>query len=485
MTELLSNIVGAALSYFTLSPSSKPPVESSQTQQNLSLSPFPNPVHSSQAHQNLRRYAKSAVLPEMILGRAAPPLPPDKTKSVKNPVFEQHEIYRHLEVINPFKDLKDLAHAYAEANIPSKPIGNSDSDIKRNARISIPVEGYDIPQLTTGVVTTLPDVVEWVRQFPLTTIRRMMHMVYPETLDYKMEHLGTPMERDKGIMECFKWGPDENVIMEAADLYRPTVMFFVQPPWMLAPRDMEIFVKTQKFPNPWAKDRYQMRSYERVWSKIHDGCAQNHARFFVLTTYRDWVFGAFSKEQTEAWVSDVMTWDSENPNLLECLFYWLSSATVRRAKLVNPFIIPEIYEPIQMEVDPEDMEHYDPNASLAGAPSVDEQWEALSNARTHDPSIQLSDDSLSDETILDVHDSPTRRVRLGFGPEMIRDWCTSGTLGAPPPTYSTVSEISGYTASSASTIRDFASAPEPRLAGTILVGGPGRLREAQPRGVRA
>ena len=71
-------------------------------------------------------------------------------------------------------------------------------------------------------------------------------MVYPETLDYKMEHLGTPMDRDKGILECFRWGPDENVMIEAADLYRPAVMIFVQPPWMLAPRDLDIFVRVQK-----------------------------------------------------------------------------------------------------------------------------------------------------------------------------------------------------------------------------------------------
>ena len=32
-----------------------------------------------------------------------------------------------------------------------------------------------------------------------------------------------------------------------------------------------------------------------------------------------------------------------------------------------------------MEVDPEDMRNYDPNASLSGAPSVDDFWEASSN----------------------------------------------------------------------------------------------------------
>ena len=102
-----------------------------------------------------------------------------------------------------------------------------------------------------------------------------------------------------------------------------------------------------------------MRSYERVWSKIYDGCTRHRAHFFVLTTYRDWVFGAFSQgiflttsfdhmtnfllaERTQAWISDAMTWDAKDPNILECLFYWLSSATVRRAHLIDPWYIPKV-----------------------------------------------------------------------------------------------------------------------------------------------
>lgn len=89
-------------------------------------------------------------------------------------------------------------------------------------------------------------IVDWVRHFPLMTARRMMHLLYPETLDYKMHHLGTPMDRDKGIMECFKWAPDENEAMEAEDFYRSSVMFFVQPPWMLSSKDLDVFVCTPK-----------------------------------------------------------------------------------------------------------------------------------------------------------------------------------------------------------------------------------------------
>lgn len=40
-----------------------------------------------------------------------------------------------------------------------------------------------------------------------------------------------------------------------------------------------------------------MRGHERLWAKVYDGCTQNHAHFFVITTYREWVFGAFSKGQ--------------------------------------------------------------------------------------------------------------------------------------------------------------------------------------------
>ncbi len=105
-----------------------------------------------------------------------------------------------------------------------------------------------------------------------------------------------------------------------------------------------------------------MRGHERLWSKVYDGCTHHHANFFVVTTYREWVFGAFSKgrsfdssvgshwltpllvEHSQAWTSDIMPYDSRDPDptIVEHLVYWLASATVSEASLVKPFVIPKV-----------------------------------------------------------------------------------------------------------------------------------------------
>ena len=101
-------------------------------------------------------------------------------------------------------------------------------------------------------------------------------------------------------------------------------------------------------------------------------------------------------------------------------------------------------------------------------------------------------DALSDATILDVRDPsssdpPVKPVRRGFGPSMIQAWGNGvrarqpAPARSPSPALSMATESSAYTASSASTVRDYASAEEPRLVGTILVGGPEPLGSAQPR----
>ena len=73
-----------------------------------------------------------------------------------------------------------------------------------------------------------------------------------------------------------------------------------------------------------------------------------------MTTYWGWVFGAFSEgtrvytsvndehiltayaEYTRAWVSEIVTWDSAKPTVLEYLFYWFASATNQRGGWTIP-----------------------------------------------------------------------------------------------------------------------------------------------------
>ena len=69
------------------------------------------------------------------------------------------------------------------------------------------------------------------------TLRRIMHMVDPETEDWTFR-LNTQPSHDAEIFRHFTWGPSNTNS-------RRLVTVIVQPPWILSPRDLDLFVKCQ------------------------------------------------------------------------------------------------------------------------------------------------------------------------------------------------------------------------------------------------
>ena len=110
MAHWLSSIAGAAYAFIESS-HSLPVSELEQQPQPQARIRIQGPLQPRQCHHNLLQYVRAAVLPNMLLGHAAPPLPPPNNKSLKNPVFEQHELYRHLEIMNPINDFEGLVKA--------------------------------------------------------------------------------------------------------------------------------------------------------------------------------------------------------------------------------------------------------------------------------------------------------------------------------------------------------------------------------------
>lgn len=112
---------------------------------------------------NLRLYISQAVLPQMLLGPDAPPVPPDGHKSHRNHLTVRLESYRNLENIyqmldNVFRKIV-LDCEYLECciyacvtstyldiftclgiddHVPSEPLGIDDEDEETGERLSIP-----------------------------------------------------------------------------------------------------------------------------------------------------------------------------------------------------------------------------------------------------------------------------------------------------------------------------------------------------------
>lgn len=85
-------------------------------------------------------------------------------------------------------------------------------------------------------------VFKWVHDYPLQTVHRMMQLVYPETVDYDFRE---EIHRDHQLMRSVIWGPAEATMMDAGDLRKPSIAVFVQAPWILSTRDLQMFVQSR------------------------------------------------------------------------------------------------------------------------------------------------------------------------------------------------------------------------------------------------
>jgi hypothetical protein len=73
----------------------------------------------------------------------------------------------------------------------------------------------------------------WVDQLPLETVQRTMHLVYPETQNWKFVH-NDVLDIDKDIFDHFQW-------KDWAQPQSTRLVVVVQPPWILSPQDLQNF----------------------------------------------------------------------------------------------------------------------------------------------------------------------------------------------------------------------------------------------------
>ncbi|KAI0374790.1 hypothetical protein BV20DRAFT_934853 [Pilatotrama ljubarskyi] len=292
------------------------------------------------AHHDLRSYAKSAVLPKMDLSPSLPPLPPPGHRSHANRLAIESELYRHLESMYNIEGFAQTVVEFSMINLPMERRGDSDYDADNGGGITVAASGFQINGFAPiGKPADVDRVLRWVMEYPLSTVNHMMHLVYPVLADWTIQE-GKDEDYDKQLFRWARWGRDETTITEAEDTWAESVMIFVQPPWILTEADLEAFVRCPTFPP--SNTRRKLKSNERLWGKIWDMCAQKHSRWFVLTTYWGWVFGCFSSGRTCAFTSRIIPFDSTEPTIVQCLFFWFNSALRPQLQPVGAWTIPEV-----------------------------------------------------------------------------------------------------------------------------------------------
>ncbi|KAI0748025.1 hypothetical protein C8Q80DRAFT_1169656 [Daedaleopsis nitida] len=429
------------------------------------------------AHQNLQQYAGAAILPQMELAQdIIPTLPALHLRSHKNHLPIAFESHRVLENVHLRPDIQYQAVAFCRQNLPTTPRGQSDDDLEDGGQITIPAPdmGYHIPPRVIGKASDLRRVYEWVTQYPLETVRRMMQLAYPSASNYTFNE---SRRHDTKLMRCVTWGPTTEHALDARDMNKPALTVFVQTPWILTRKDMEAFVKCHKFPSRRTHFPGQpVRSEQRVWGKIYDVCSHTRSRWFVLTSYWGWVFGTFSEGMTQAWVSQIIDWDSKQPTVIEHLFFWFASATSHEQSLPCAWAIPQVPEVVQMDEELDltvgqdedvhmDLEtvHMDMETEPSvgsDAPSISDGWTSRSDARSHSPSGNASVDGYEDDdagTIMDGQAGRRSKRPTNYNHEATARWVQQPVIPrAPSPASSEASWVSDTTDSSmVSTVRDF------------------------------
>ena len=99
------------------------------------------------------------------------------------------------------------------------------------------------------ILTRLLSFALWTHYFPVRTAERVFHIMFPDTKDHKVR-LNQASDQDENIFRHMTFGlrDPHQTNPEDADFasYPPSLIIVVQPPWILAPRDLESFVNSRK-----------------------------------------------------------------------------------------------------------------------------------------------------------------------------------------------------------------------------------------------
>ncbi|KAJ6496653.1 hypothetical protein C8R47DRAFT_973464 [Mycena vitilis] len=296
---------------------------------------------------NLQGYLRETTLPLMTNDPNAPDNPPRGHKSHKNHLQVQSQATRRLKDIYNFADesLFIAVTSWIDSNVPHTSLGIEDEDPDTGEKLSIASQSpvFNIPFHSERRPSDMMRLTPWLDNLPLMTVQRTIHILYPESYPWEFR-LCDDDGNDRKMFQYFIWsGPIPHEEM-ALDIDHKSVLVAFQPPWILSEQDIKEFSQCRSFPPfrvPGNAFPTRLESKERLWAKIWDACVAKNTRWFVLTSYNQWVFGVFSNGWTAAFVSTVQNFDSVSPTIIEWLTFWVASAM----HFKGHSLIPKVGEP--------------------------------------------------------------------------------------------------------------------------------------------
>ncbi|KAF9052612.1 hypothetical protein BJ165DRAFT_779522 [Panaeolus papilionaceus] len=119
------------------------------------------------------------------------------------------------------------------------------------------------------------------------------------------------------------------------------MLFAYQAPCILSKADLDEFVTMSAYPtwdliNSDFRRDFLNSSALRLWTKMWEVCRANEAHYFVISNYKNWVFGCYSPGFTAAYVSDVKSITDHSPTVLGYLSFWMASAASFQGSYKSP-----------------------------------------------------------------------------------------------------------------------------------------------------
>lgn len=298
-----------------------------------------------QRTDDLRGYLRDAVLPELKYGPDTPDLPPPGHKSHRNTLSTRFRKYRHLSAIHYLgPSFDEIVTEWISARVPAKSVGFRDEDQESGEIITVPsARKFKVSTIIPAPITDSTRLWSWIDHFPLRTIQRVLHIIFPQIRDWNFVSDNTGTD-NTDIYKEFYFTDTRNP--PSPDIRYNSVVVVCQPPWVLSDEDMWQFTELKSLPT---NNAPPLRAKERLWARLWDTCVRRHSTYFIVTSYQQWVFGAFSRGFTNAFVSPPMGAQSRDPTVIHAAIYWLASALAVEDGYVPPYI-PEPVDYVMGEI---------------------------------------------------------------------------------------------------------------------------------------
>ncbi|KAI0763938.1 hypothetical protein BD413DRAFT_578951 [Trametes elegans] len=133
--------------------------------------------------------------------------------------------------------------------------------------------------------------------------------------------------RERRLWTIWTFGPH----VPPTSIIRPGIVILSIPPWKLGAGDMHEFASRRAFA-PQELDRESpvtpaWSNATKLWAMLYDTCRVSGYRWFIVTTYQQWVFGTWSLAWTGAEVTAPVPFDRTlGMTVIEMLTFWIECA---------------------------------------------------------------------------------------------------------------------------------------------------------------